>query len=174
MKAFYTELIRRFKDTAIKNSFTTKGLPPVKFIDLYAGQDYNENAFETHLFPAIFVKWNIDYKPDTPVATITLRLAYEQLRDTSSISRTTDESLRFLDFIEQVDVIVKSIETENTGKLTLLSEDLNIEDTIVDVFTLVYNCTYSGKKNTQQKEILQGSIDTLTTERNLITKLLMD
>lgn len=174
MKAFYTELIRKFKDSDIKNKFTSNNLPSVKFVDLYAGQDYNEKGFEAHLFPAVFVKWSIDYKSKMPIATITFRLAYEQLRDTSSISRASEKSLQFLDFITVVDDVIKSIETPNTGKITLLSEDFNIEDTIVDVYTLVYNCTYSGKKNTLKTAFKQGVIDDVNLSGNLHTKLLID
>ncbi len=146
MKAFYTELIRKFKDSDIKNKFTGNNLPHVKFVDLYAGQDYNEKGFEAHLFPAVFVKWSIDYKSKMPIATITFRLAYEQLRDTSSISRASEKSLQFLDFITVVDEVIKSIETPNTGKITLLSEDFNIEDTIVDVIRWYITVRIQAKK----------------------------
>ncbi|MCD8418734.1 hypothetical protein, partial [Tenacibaculum finnmarkense] len=60
------------------------------------------------------------------------------------------------------------------GKITLLSEDFNIEDTIVDVYTLVYNCTYSGKKNTLKTAFKQGVIDDVNLSGNLHTKLLID
>lgn len=147
MKSFYNKLHEVFQQEETKDMYRQKGIVPIQFIDLYAGQDYMEEFFEAHLFPALFVRWSINYADNNNgVATLTFRLAYEQLRDMSSMGTTRDEGLKFIDFIAITDQILKTIETKNTGKLHLISEELTIEETVVDVFTLTYQCGYFGKQ----------------------------
>ncbi len=172
MKAFYLQIHEIFELNTTKQQFTDKQLPTVNFIDLYAGQDYNEEAFEGHLYPALYLQWNIDYKTTPATATVTVRLCYEQLRDTSNLGRNKDEALRFLDFIKEVDTVLKTIETDSTGKLSLVSEGLNIEDTIVDTYTLLYNCSYTGNEKNTTTQYDSGSIDDVAVTGNLYKTLL--
>lgn len=172
MKAFYNQLISTFITPETKGKFTSKGIIPIKHIDLYAGQDFNENSFETHGYPALFIQWSINYSTTPAVATITFKICNEQLRDVSSISQSREKGLKFMDLINITDSIIKTIETEHTGKLTLLSEDFNIEDTIVDTYTLVYQCSYTGKQNTLQKEYLQGTVDKVSVDSGLFQRLM--
>ena len=126
----------------------------------YAGEDYNDNLFEAHIFPALLVQWQIAYTDNfEAVATLTFRLCYEQLRDLSSLGQNKAEGLKFLDFIDITDSVLKTIETPSTGKLHLISEILNIEDTIVDVFTLTYQCSYCGKQKSPQSRGLRGDFE---------------
>ncbi|CAA0152566.1 hypothetical protein [Tenacibaculum maritimum] len=159
MKVLYLKIVETFKKDKIIKRFTDKNLPIVKHIDLYRGQDYNQGAFEASLFPALFVKWSIDYKTRPAIATITFRLCWEQLRDTSSLNNNPEQALKFLDFIDEVDNILKEIETEHTGKFTLATEELNAEDTIIDTESLVYTCNYTGKESTSIIDYQKGVID---------------
>lgn len=159
MKILYLKIIETFKKDEIIKRFRDKNLPIVKHVDLYKGQDYNQGAFEASLFPALFVKWNIDYKSKPAIATITFRLCWEQLRDTSSLNSDPQQALKFLDFIDEVDSILKEIETEHTGKFTLVTEELNAEDTIIDTQELVYTCNYTGKESTSITNYKKGIID---------------
>lgn len=173
MKNFYNQLHEVFSKEETKDLYRQKGLVPVQYIDLYAGQDYMEEFFETHLFPAVLVRWSINYADNSSgVATLTFRLGYEQLRDMSNLGQSKNEGLKFLDFIALTDEILKTIETENTGKLHLISEELNIEETIVDVFTLTYQCSYFGKQKAPQPKRLQGNYDTIEFEQQLKKSLL--
>lgn len=172
MKPFYKQLHEVFAKEENKDRYRKAGIVPVQFIDLYAGQDYNEQFFEAHLFPAVFVRWTIAYTDNyEATATLTFRLCYEQLRDLSNIGASRDEGLKFLDFIHITDEILKTIQTPCTGKLHLVSEDLNIEDTVVDVFTLTYQCSYSGKQKTPQTQGSQGSFETVHIEGKLKERL---
>ncbi|CAA0144767.1 conserved hypothetical protein [Tenacibaculum maritimum] len=159
MKLLYLKTIETFEKQETIDKFKALDLPHVKHVDLYKGQDYNEQAFEAHLRPALFIKWNIDYKTRPALATVTFRLCWEQLRDTSSLNTDNTEALKFLDFIDKVDEILKEIQTEHTGAFTLATEELNIEDTITDTVSLVYTCTYSGKENTAVVNYKKGIID---------------
>lgn len=164
MKALYLKIIETFENQNTQEKFTDLNLPFVKHIDLYAGQDYNEQAFEAHLLPALFVKWSIDYNTRPAIATITFRLCWEQLRDTSSLSTDKTKSLQFLEFINKVDEILKEIETEHTGKFTLATEEINIEDTVTDSQSLVYTCNYTGKEKKAITIYQKGAIE--NTENN--------
>lgn len=63
----------------------------------------------------------------------------------SNLGTNTDLALKFLDFIEITDKVLKSIETPNTGKLYLLNEQNKIDETITDTYLLNYQCNYTGK-----------------------------
>lgn len=168
MKAFYQKLHEVFFKEENKDLYRKKGIAPVQCIDLYAGQDYMEEAFEVHLFPAIFVRWSIAYTDNyEAVATLTFRLCYEQLRDLSNLGINKEEGLKFMDFIDVTDKLLKTIETPTTGKLQLISEDLAMEETVVDVFTLVYQCSYSGKQKDPQTESKQGKFEAISIEKTL-------
>lgn len=172
MKAFYNQLHEVFSLETTKDLYRQKGIPPVQFIDLYAGQDYMEEFFEVHLFPAIFVRWSINYTDNqSGVATLTFRLAYEQLRDMSSLGQSKTEGLKFMDFIAITDEILKTIQTPTTGKLHLISEELNLEETLLDVFTLTYQCTYYGKQKAPQTKGMQGEYDAVRLETKLKHRL---
>ncbi len=139
---------------------------------LHETQDYNPQLFEIHLYPAVFVSWNINYESSNPIATIVFRLAYEQIRDFSSISANKNEALKFLDFIAITDKVIKTIESKNTSKLMLANEELNIEETVVDVFTLTYRCNYYGKSKKPQCERDKGMFEDIDLKKQLIQKLL--
>jgi hypothetical protein len=172
MKNFYNKLHEVFDKQETKDTFINQGVPPVRYIDLYAGQEYDPQNFEAHLFPAVFVRWSIDYKQSPPIATLTFRLCYEQLRDMSNISQHKQEALKFIDFIALVDAAIKSIETLSTGKISLMSEDLSIEDTVVDVYILTYHCSYVGKQSAPQTKYLQGTVDDIMLQSKLMASLL--
>lgn len=114
------------------------------------------------------MQWQIAYTDNNEaIATITFRLCYEQLRDLSSLGQNKAEGLKFLDFINITDSVLKTIETTNTGKLHLISESLNIEDTVVDVFTLTYQCSYCGKQKAPQSKSLRGNFERLELTEKL-------
>ena len=56
----------------------------------------------------------------------------------SFLGQNKAEELKFLDFIDITDSVLKTIETPSIGKQHLINKSLSIEDTIVDVFTLTY------------------------------------
>ena len=166
MKTFYKKLIEVFEKPENKAKFTDKGISPVSYIDIYAGQEQFEENFELFAQPALLVDWDVDYGGDTPTATVTLYCCYEQLRDTSNISLNRDLGLKFLDYIDCIDEIVQTIETEKTGKLNLVSEGFNKMDSIVDIYLLTYECSYLGRKNPLSK-YQAGDYDTLDLKPNL-------
>lgn len=166
MKTFYNKVIEVFEKPENKAKFIDQNISPVSYIDLYAGQDLNEENFELFSQPALFIEWDIDYSGDTPRATVTLYCCFEQLRDTSNISLNKDLGLKFLDYIDTIDEIVTSIETAVSGKLDLVSEGFNKMDSIVDIYLLTYECSYSGRKNPLDK-YQAGDYDTLDLKGNL-------
>jgi len=171
MNLFYKKLIEAFKKEEVKDQYRTKGIRPIQFIDLYAGQEYNPEAFEIHNFPALLINWSIDYRQELPIATLDFSLLYEQLRDTSNLGKNTDEALKFIDFISITDNILKTIETPHTGKLKIATEGNKLDDTVVDVYNLSYQCSYSGKLPEPQTGYLKGRIENLTTRQGLYAKL---
>ena len=93
------------------------------------------------------------------------------MRDTSSLGNNTDEALKFIDFISLTDDFIKTIETEHTGKLNLITEGNKIDDTVVDVYNLSYQCSYSGKLSAPQTGYIIGEVKNLTTRQGLYSRL---
>ena len=166
MQTFYRKLIEAFEKPENKAVFTDKNISPVEYIDLYAGQEQFEENFELFSRPAALVEWGVDYGGDTPIATITLYCCFEQLRDTSNLSLNRELGLQFLDYIDCIDSVVQTIETEKTGKLELVSEGFHKMDSIVDVYLLTYECSYSGRKS-PRGDYQEGSYDTLDLKGEL-------
>lgn len=163
MKTFYKKLIEAFELPENKAKFGD--ISAVQYIDIYAGQDQFEENFELFAQPALLVDWDVDHSADVPRATVTFYCCFEQLRDTSNISMNRDLGLKFLDYIETIDSIARTIESEETGKLELVSEGFNKMDSIVDIYLFTYQCSYSGRKNPLQYEA--GNYDTLDLKPNL-------
>lgn len=172
MKLFYNKLFTTFQKEENKDLYRTEGIKPVQHIDLYAGQDIIPDKFEAMNYPALLIDWSIDYKTVPPVATLNFHLCYEQLRDTSNLGKNTAEALKFIDFIEITDKVLKTIETHNTGKLNLVSEGNKLDDTVVDVYNLTYQCAYSGKLSGPRTGYIRGQIETLTERQGLYSKLI--
>ncbi|AZB17590.1 hypothetical protein EG352_07325 [Chryseobacterium indologenes] len=169
MKAFYKKLIETFEQESIKDLYRSKEVLYPKFIDLYGGQDIEPESFEIYPQPAIFVSWIIDYRQKPPSATITFRLCFEQYRDTSNLGRNTQEALKFIDYKEITDDILRKFESQDTGKLTPSTEELNVEPILSDQYILVYNCSYKNKKNTPDA---QGEYNDITVKSGLFTNML--
>ena len=166
MKTFYKKVIAVFEKAETKAKFTDKEISPVGYIDLYAGQDLNEENFELFSQPALLIDWDVDHSGDVPRATVTFYCCFEQLRDTSNISLNRELGLKFLDYIDAIDEIVTTIETEISGKLELVSEGFNKMDSIVDIYLLTYECSYSGRKKPLDK-YQAGDYDKLNLDGNL-------
>lgn len=170
MKTLYTQLIDTFtKDEAIKDRYRQKGLVPVQHIDLYCGQDTNPEYFEVQLWPALFISFSMDHRQTPTLATITVRVCYEQLRDTSSTGPNIGEALKFLDFIDLTDEILQKIETRSFGKLSPETTNQQTEETVTDEFVLTYTASYT--KNTDSTETT-GIIEDVEIKGNLLKKML--
>ncbi len=173
MKQFYKKLHEVFTKDEVKDIYRNAGIKPVQHIDFYAGQDFSPEYFEANLFPALFFNYTIDYNAEPAASTLTFRLCYEQLRDLSSRASETskNEGLKFLDCINITDKVLKTVETPFTGKLKLVNEQQQLEDTVVDVHILIYTCTYNGKEKSPNKEYLQGQVDEVITKALLFQKM---
>lgn len=146
MKELYLSIIEKFEKDQTKELYRSAGVTPIKHINLHMGQEFEEDA-EAYQKPALFLKWDIDYEPTPAVATIIVKIVYENLRDTSSYSNQKDKALRFFDLINITDQVLKTVETKSTGKLNLLNESFNLEPAALDTLTITYNCNYTGKDN---------------------------
>ena len=146
MKTFYKKLLETFEKESTKDLYRKNGLMPIQFVDIYAEQDLIPEWFEAHHYPALLVSWNINHQTDVAMANITFHLCYKQLHDTSNLGTNTDLALKFLDFIEITDKVLKGIESPNTGKLYLLNKQNKIDETITDTYLLNYQCNYTGKQ----------------------------
>ncbi|ROH98296.1 hypothetical protein EGI16_21705 [Chryseobacterium sp. G0240] len=168
MKAFYSELIKTFEKEEIKDEYTSKGVLYPQFIDLYGGQDFEPESFDIYPQPAIFVSWSIDHRQKPALVTITFRLCFEQYRDTSNLGRNTEEALKFIDYKEITDDILRKFESPDTGKLTPATEELNIEPVISDQYILVYNCSYKNNITPESR----GEYNEVNIKSDLFTKMI--
>lgn len=174
MKDFYNKLHELFATNKAKETYKKVEVEHIKHIDFYAGQDYNPEYFEANLFPALFFNYEVDYNTTPATATLTFRLCYEQLRDVSSRANenSKNEGLKFLDCIAITDKLLKTIETPVTGRLNLLSEQQQLENTVVDVHILTYTCSYAGKDKMPRKTSITGQVDDVKLKAGLFQKLL--
>lgn len=164
MKDFYKKTIEAFEKPENKALFEAKQIPAVDYIDIYAGQDLNEENFELFAQPALLLEWEIDHLTDVPTAIITCYCCYEQLRDTSNKSMNREMGLKFLDYVEIIKEIMISVTTEKVGVPELMSEGFNKMDSIVDIYLLTFRCSYTAKK---EHPYLEGAIENLQTQKTL-------
>ncbi|MEG1200335.1 MAG: hypothetical protein RSD53_13140 [Algoriella sp.] len=173
MKNLYNKIIEKLESEEVLDDFIKEGVSPPKYIDIYAGQDLDEDNFDLFGENALFIDWDIDHTTEPPTATVTFRLAYEQLRDTSNISLNRELGLKFLTYVDQVHNILDGFESEKTGKLELTKEGFNKMDSIVDIYIFEYECSYNGRKS-PQRNIHEGSYDKLQLTGQLVEKVEYD
>ena len=85
------------------------------------------------------------------------------------MSITTQESLKFFDFIDLTDTILQNMESERFGKLVPVSTEQQIEETVTDEFILTYQTSYT--KNTDTKDST-GTFEDIEIKGGLYKNLL--
>ncbi|QSS96599.1 hypothetical protein [Psychroflexus sp. ALD_RP9] len=170
MKAFYLALLQHFEDH--KQDFIDAQLKPIKTIDFYAGQDQDPENFNNLFFPALFFSWNINYdnNPEKPTAVLEFRLVYENLRDTSNLSLNKEKALAFFDTACLVDALLKELNIKEMGALHLVSEGLEVEPTVTDVYLLNYEALYYANEKTRIRELQEGNINDVILNSHLKAK----
>lgn len=148
MKSFFTKLQERLFSEEAKQCFHNANVKPIAEIDFYKQQYLSQELFETLILPAVLVDFDIVYpnhkKPAE--ATISLHCCYEIIRDTSGRKQVTgNNALTFFDFVDIIFSLVKDLESPNTGKLELTSENQEKNDSIIYTHILTFKCTYTGK-----------------------------
>ena len=157
MKDLYKRIIEKLTTPEAAAAYRKAGLPACKFVDLYRGQYLNWEAFDASPVPAVLFEFNISHSSAAEAtANITLHLCYEQAQDSSSISRSKGSALKFFDFAEVTARLLEGLESENTGKLELSSEEMVKDDAIVNVYTLSYNCRYKRKGKESKYKFVTG------------------
>ena len=170
MKAFYNKLIETFNKPETKALYTDKNMPAISQVDFYAGQDQEPESFEYLQLPGLFFSWSINYENEPAVASLQFRLLFENLRSTSSFYINNDKALAFFDAAEITDQLLKSINIDELGALHLVSEGLETEPTVTDVYLLDYEAHYYGKCKSRIRTTEAGEIDDTTVMGNLKTR----
>lgn len=168
MKAFYLALLQHFEDH--KQDFINAQLKPIQSIDFYAGQDQDPESFPNLFFPGLFFSWNINYETEPTTASLEFRLLYENLRDTSNLSLDKQKALQFFETAKLVDTLLKQIDVEELGALHLVSEALEVEPTVTDVYMLNYEANYFGKDKSRVRTSQEGEVEDITLEGVLKSK----
>ena len=176
MKEFYKKLQEKLFAPASKLLFTEAGVKPVKEVDFYKQQYLTQELFEVLSLPAVLVQFDIIYdeKEVKPAeAQITLHCCYETIRDTSGRKKVTgDNALKFFDFVDTVYCLVKDLESENTGKLKITSENQDKNDAIIYTHLLTFKCSYSGRIVSDKDKYNKTEGDAvLTTESGLVGEI---
>ncbi len=152
MKAFYNKLIDTLTSPEAIEKFTTNNVWAIVMVDLYRGQYLYEDSFEMLILPAVLLEYNIDY--ENHEAVISLHLCYEQVYETNNLSLAKDNALMFFDFVDTVYDLVYKMESTHTGKLKLLSEGQQRDDTPTNVHLLTFKCSYRGKRKKHSDEYI--------------------
>ncbi|WP_271782211.1 hypothetical protein [Aquimarina algiphila] len=156
MKTLYNNIIAKLMSNEAKTAYAQSSVAACKFVDLYRGQYLNWEAFDTFPLPAVLFEFGVNYdSKGEGTATITLHLCYEQLQDTSSITRTRDNALKFFDFVTVTNTLLSELESQHTGKLQLVSEETIKDDAIVNVYLLTFSSRYNGR-NTEKYKYVNG------------------
>lgn len=145
MKALYNTIIERLTSQQAKEAYRAKGIPSMKYIDLYRGQYFNPENYELLKLPGLLFEFTIAYSNTEGIANITLHLLYEQKRDTSNISQSKEKALKFFDFVSVTHTLLEELESPNTGKLELIGEEILKDDAVVSVYLLTYRALYTGR-----------------------------
>ena len=157
MKNLYNTIVETLTAPEAAAAYRKAGVPACQFIDLYRGQYLNWEAFDTFPVPAVLFEFSISHSSAAEAtANITLHLCYEQAQDSSSISRSKDSALKFFDFTEVTARLLEGLESQNTGKLELGSEEMVKDDAIVNVYTLAYTCRYKRKGKESRYKYVTG------------------
>lgn len=144
MKELYLKIIEKLTNSAANAKFISKSLTPIKFVDIFKGQYFEKSRFELYKLPAVFVQWSIDHVTNQCI--VTIHIEYEQQRDTSNKGQQLTGALTFFGIIDTINELLTNVETEKTSKLQLISENSIREDTIECIYTLTYECNYTGKE----------------------------
>ena len=134
MKTLYKTLLEKLTSDDTKQLLSAAGLPPVKYVDIYEGQYYNQQKFEGLVLPAVLIEFSIDKLRLTEPGQLSLtlhilyeqtELLYEQTEPGDDHAPRIDRALKYLDFAEKIYELVKDTEIENTGSLKTFDEALN-------------------------------------------------
>lgn len=155
MKTLYTTIIDRLTSEDAKSRYRAAGIPSLKYIDLYRGQYFNFENYDSFSLPGMLFEFTISYNKTEGTANINLHLLYEQARDTSSISKSKDKALKLFDFVKVTHELLQELESPNTGKLELINEEMIKDDTAVNVYLLSYQSRYTGR-NREKFEYTRG------------------
>ncbi len=138
------KLYKKIQDTICGQTaidfFASKGLPPVRYYDLYKGQYQSLDLFDVMPLPAVLFQWQLNHQEET--AYISIHLVYELVRDTSSRSLSQENSLKFFEYIDALHSLLYNLESENTGKLETVSFEPVDMEAVGIVHLLNYKCSY--------------------------------
>lgn len=170
MKAFYKKLIEKLTSATAKQTYKDAGLNPVRLVDFYRQQYLVQESFDLLVLPAVLLQYTIvspEEQNKSGEAFITLHLCYEQLRDTSNVSKSVDKALEYLDFIDCTFKLIKNLESDNTGKLKLIGENNDKDDAIINVHLLNFQASYSGKMVSKVEKWDYTEEDTVNLEDDI-------
>jgi hypothetical protein len=147
---FYNKIITKFESEEVLNSFEEDNISPPKQIGMYMRQDLDPNNLDLFEDNFLFIDWKVDHSIDYPIATISFRLPYKQLRDISNpVNR--DFEVNFLKYVNKVREILTEFETDTTGKLEFIEEKFSRKKTVVDTYVLKFECSYIGIKKQEDE-----------------------
>lgn len=148
MKNFYLKLQEILFSPEAETAFKNKGVKPVSEIDFFKRQYSFQESFDLMNLPSVFVEISIDYENQNKPGNmeIILHCCYQITEKSSGVRKTSKvNSLKFIDFYEMVFNLVKNLESEDTGKLTLTSENTGDSNGIVYVYLFTFRCSYTGR-----------------------------
>ena len=147
MENLYKKIIETLTSAENKQNFRAVGLKPVKLVDEYEGQYFQPEMFEGLVLPAVLVEWDVTYakQSDPGLASVNIHIMYELPEHADSHNPNIDRALKRFDFYVKVYKMINGLESENTGKLQLVSEGGLKEPAITKVHIFGFTCSYAGK-----------------------------
>lgn len=163
-------LYKKFEDNADK--FTSKGIIPVSFMDVYRSQPYEPELYEYFDLPAVFVDYAMQgqgvRKPR--LVTLTLHILTDKLPDVSNISEQKQAGAnRFLYHL----LIQGILEGKTLGKTTplkFISENI-IDEKVINYHTQTYEFEAYLGDMMQETETIWGEFERLNIFGSLKNRL---
>jgi|GEM_PF-456502 len=125
--------------------FIAKGLTPIKYFDLFKGQFQSPELFDILPLPAVLFQWSLNLEDKT--VSVNLHFGYEQIRDTSQLSASQNNALKFFTYINTIHELVNRTESQNTSKLEAVSFEPIDLSSVGIAHQLNYKAEYTNNSN---------------------------
>lgn len=172
MKEFYNKITNVLTNEQAIEKFTENSVKAVQQVDLYRGQYLYEEEFEQLLLPTVLVEFTINH--ETQKATIILHCCWEQIFESDNKSVDQESALKLFDFVDVIFDLTNDLESENTGKLKIISEGTQKDDTPTNVYLLTFECSYMGRVKKASDKYNYATGDDLSTVGTIKPKVIQN
>ncbi len=154
MKNIYLKINEKIK--ASDDQFTSRGLPLIKHIDLFNGEDLLPEAYKQYTLPALFTEYKIDWEKQ--ILNLKLHVLLAKGESTANTSDNQLEALKVFDTYNLIKNLMIGLESESTGKLQLVGEE-STSSNLINYQMIDFNCRI--EKTVLEDKFAESNIESL-------------